>query len=109
MQPDKPGHMPESLFEEIPYGQRVADDCKHLTDNPSEMEIVLSIYEKVVAGWRPTDIASELNVRGYRTRGGSLWTATMVFDLLPRLIQLSPKLQSRPDWPSLRAKIEVIK
>ena len=95
-------------LEEVPYGQRIARDCGHLTDDSYEMGVLLFIYEKVVSGWRPTQIASELNLRGFRTRTAAHWTPTAVFDLLPRLIELSPKLQNRPDWPSRRAKLEVI-
>lgn len=95
-------------FEDVPYGQRVSSDCKHLTDDPLEMEVLFLIYEKVVAGWRPTHIAAELNNRGLHTRAGAQWTPTAVFDLMPRLIEISPRLQVRPDWPSRRAVLEII-
>jgi hypothetical protein len=72
------------------------------------MDVLLFIYERVVSGWRPPELAAELNHHGYHTRRGSPWTASAVFDLLPRLIELSPKLQARPDWPSRRAKLTVI-
>ncbi len=72
------------------------------------MELLLFIYERVVSGWRPPELAVELNHHGYRTRHGLSWTAGEVFDLLPRLIELSPKLQARPDWPRRRAKLTVI-
>ena len=101
--------IPESApLEEVPYGQRIAKDCGHLTDDPYEMTVLVLIYEKVVSGWRPTQIAGHLNNHGLRARGSSSWTAAAVFDLLPRLIELSPKLQSRPDWPARRAKLEVL-
>lgn len=100
---------PESpALEEVPYGQRIAKDCGHLTEDPYEMGVLILIYEKVVAGWRPAQIAANLNIQGLRARGSCQWTPAAVFDLLPRLIELSPKLQSRPDWPARRAKLEVI-
>ena len=98
----------DTHLEEVPYGQRISKDCGHLTEDSYEMDVLLFIYEKVVGGWRPTQIAAELNNRGFRTRSKSHWTPAAVFDLLPRLIELSPKLQSRPDWPSRRAKLEII-
>jgi Recombinase len=98
----------EAGRQEVPYGQRISDDCDFLIDDATEMDVLLFIYERVVSGWRPTAVATELNHHGYRTRHGSPWTASAVFDLLPRLIELSPKLQSRPDWPSRRAKLMVI-
>ena len=99
---------PAGSQQEVPYGQRVAPDCGHLVEDEYEMELLLFIYEKTVSGWRPTEVAAELNHRGYRTRPGSYWTAGAVFDLLPRLVELSPKLQARPDWPLRRAKLTVI-
>jgi hypothetical protein len=107
----KPGEAPagkDQGFEEAPYGQKISPDCKHLTEDQIEMDNLYSIYEKVVAGWRPTQIAAELNNRGRRTRSGAQWTPTAVFDLLPRLVELSPRLQVRPDWPARRAALEIV-
>ena len=92
--------------EEPPYGQRIAADCSQLIDDPGEMRTLLLMYEKVVAGWRPGSIAAELNGRALRTRAGLPWSSAAVFDLLPRLIELSPKLQKHPEWPARRAALE---
>ncbi|HEX4772696.1 MAG TPA: recombinase family protein [Bryobacteraceae bacterium] len=94
--------------QEVPYGMRVAKDCGHLVEDEYETSILLLIYEQVVAGRRPVQIAADLNERGYRTRRAAPWTPGAVFDLLPRLIEASPRLQKRPDWPSRRAKLEII-
>lgn len=94
--------------EEIPYGYRVASDCSHLMEEPGEMEAVAIIFEKVVSGWRAPQIAQELNARSYRTRENRPWTAATVFDLLPRLIELSPRLLKRPEWPAKRKTLQVI-
>jgi hypothetical protein len=96
---------PASETEEIPYGYHIADDCTHLVQNPLEIEVVLVILEKVVSEWRAPQIAEELNLRGYRTRVGTSWTASAVFDLLPRLIEMGPKLLKRSDWPERRQKL----
>lgn len=106
----KEGEAPdlEDVLQEVPYGQRIAPDCGHLVEDESEMELLLFIYERTISGWRPIELAAELNGQGYRTRLGSHWTAGAVFDLLPRLIELSPKLQARPDWPLRRAKLTAI-
>lgn len=98
----------DHLIDDVPYGQRVSPDCTHLTEDPSEMEVLFLIYEKVVAGWRPANIAADLNTRGRRTRRSAPWTPNAVFDLMPRLIELSPRLQLRPDWPSRRARLEIV-
>lgn len=94
--------------QEVPYGLRVAKDCGHLVEDEYETSILLLIYEQVVAGRRPMQIATDLNERGYRTRRETAWTPGTVFELLPRLIESSPRLQKRPDWPTRRAKLEII-
>lgn len=98
----------ETDLQEPPYGQRISQDCGHLVEDKLETDVLLFIYERVVSGWRPTEIAAELNKRGHRTRRQLPWTPGAVFDLLPRLIELSPKLQGRPDWPSRRARLTVV-
>jgi hypothetical protein len=103
----QPGAVEQPALEEVPYGQRVSGDCRHLMEDPQEMNLLVLIYEKVVAGWRPAKIAIELNSRGYRTRSGAQWTPGAVFDLMPRLIELSPKFAARPDWPARRATLQI--
>ncbi len=107
VQPEPVAQRTETL-DEVPFGQRVSADCKHLADDPVETGVLVAIYEKVVAGWRPAKIAEYLNERDYRTRHGDPWTPNTVFDLMPRLIELSPKLQRRPDWPTRRATLEIV-
>jgi Recombinase len=94
-------------LDEVPYGQRISADCRHLMDDPREMNLLTLIYERVVAGWRPARIAIELNKDGHHTRSGAQWTPAAVFDLMPRLIELSPKFAGRPDWPSRRAALQI--
>jgi hypothetical protein len=92
---------------EVPFGERIADDCKHLLEDPREMEILSIIYDGVLSGYRPGQIAANLNERGYRTRYGSVWSATAVFELMPRVIEVSPELQKRPEWPVRRTKLNL--
>jgi hypothetical protein len=98
----------ETGTEELPYGFRIADDCTHLERDEREMETIELIFEKVVAGWRPTQIAEELSRRGLTTRQQRPWTPGAVFELLPRLIELSPGMLKRPEWPARRKNLEII-
>ena len=98
----------QPALEELPFGYRIADDCTHLTRDEREMEIIEIIFEKVVAGWRPAEIAETLNNHGFRTRQQKPWTPGSVFELLPRLIEMSPKLLKRPEWPAKRKALEII-
>jgi len=82
-----------SQTEEVPYGLRVASDCQHLEENPAERK-VLEIMLGLIAADRPlSKVAEALNREGHRTRSGTLWTQSAVFDLLPRLIEAAPLLR----------------
>ncbi len=67
----------------------------------------MAMLELVVADKGAPLIAEELNQRGYRTRRGMRWTATAVFDLLPRMIELGPQLLTSADWQARRSQLNV--
>lgn len=90
--------------EEIPYGLRTSEDGLHLEANPLERTVLLLILDKIVQDKRITQIASELNADGFRTRGDGAWTPSAVFELLPRLIEAGPNLLKSNDWQQLRAR-----
>lgn len=69
--------------------------------------MLLTILEMIVAEKRVPLIADELNQRGYRTRSGSRWTATQVFDLLPRVIDMGPELLKSAAWQERRSRIQL--
>jgi hypothetical protein len=92
------------LHDEIPYGLRLASDGMHLEPNPLERTALLLILDKIVQEKRITQIAAELNTEGFRTREGIPWSASAVFDLLPRLIEAGPQLLKSSDWQQLREK-----
>ena len=84
--------------ENIPYGLRIADDGMNLERNPLEMTVLLLILEEIVKEKRITEIAADLNQHGFKTRKGSTWSASAVFELLPRLIEMGPALLKSPEW-----------
>jgi hypothetical protein len=88
--------------EELPYGVQLSADGLHLEQNPLEKTVLLMILERIVREKRITEIASELNTAGLKTRRGTQWTAPAVFDLLPRLIEMGPKLLSSREWQERR-------
>jgi hypothetical protein len=93
--------------EEIPYGLRISDDGLHLEQNPVETTVLLLILEKIVMERRLSQIADDLNSRGFRTRRGTRWSSSTIFDLLPRLIEVGPKLLKSPDWRERRSQISL--
>jgi len=89
---------------DVPFGLRVAEDCRHLIEDPAEKEALLLMLEMIVQDRRVTDVALELNRRGYKTRDGRAWSPTDVFDLMPRLIEEGAREFSSEEW-ALRRKI----
>ncbi|MBV9885773.1 MAG: hypothetical protein JO119_04420 [Acidobacteria bacterium] len=88
----------DRLGEEIPYGTRIAGDCLHLEENPSELEVLNRLAEMVVQDLSYTRMADSLNQSGFRTRSGQPWTPLAVFKLTPRLIEVAPRILSGAEW-----------
>jgi hypothetical protein len=91
--------------EEIPYGLQVSDDCTGLVENPAEREIITIAIDMVVDDQPLSRVAGELNKRNYRTRSGKEWSPNDLFSLLPRMIQVGPKLFTSEEWTSRRQKL----
>lgn len=89
---------PEPLSEEVPYGLRVSPDCKHLEENTAEKQALILMMDLIVQDAPLSLVAEELNRKGLRTRAGGNWTPGSVFDMLPRLIQVGPKIFSSTEW-----------
>jgi recombinase len=91
--------------EEIPYGLQVSDDCTGLIENPAEREIITIAIDMVVDDQPLSKVAAELNKRNYRTRAGREWSPSDLFSLLPRMIQVGPKLFTSEEWTSRRQRL----
>jgi hypothetical protein len=89
---------------EVPFGLRVAEDCRHLTEDSGEKEALLLMLEMIVQDRGVTEVALELNRRGYKTRDGRTWSPTAVFDMMPRLIEEGAREFSSEEW-ALRRKV----
>jgi len=90
---------------EIPYGLQVSGDCLHLEENPLEKEALVLMLELIVQDLRFSQIAGELNDRGYRTRSGSKWDPIAVFNLLPRMIEVGPRVFTSEAWAERRQRL----
>ena len=93
---------PAPPAEDIPYGLRVASDCQRLEENPDEVQVLLLMLEVLVQDGPLSTAAKQINDRGYRTRDGELWTRTALFYLLPRLIEVGPRLCTSEEWVERR-------
>jgi hypothetical protein len=101
------GEEPERtiIMEDIPYGLRVASDCTRLEENPDERSVLVQMMELIVQDHTISETAAVLAGRGLRTRGGSPWTPVAVFNMLPRLIEVGPRIFSSDDWEERRERL----
>jgi hypothetical protein len=97
------GAQPSSVPEEgIPFGLRVASDCRRLEENPDEMQVLTMMLEVIVQDGPLSRAAQVINERGFTTRDGEKWTSTALFYLLPRLIEVGPRLCTSEEWVERR-------
>jgi hypothetical protein len=94
--------------ESVPYGARVAGDCRQLEDDGDEMQFLLALMELIIQDISISKVAEELNRKGFRTRGGTGWGPVSVFNLLPRLIELTPKIFASQEWVERRRKLTLV-
>jgi len=95
----------ERLVEEIPYGLKVADDCSGLVESADEKQIILTALDMIVEDCPLSQVADELNRRGYKTREGKPWTPSVLFVLLPRMIQVGPRVFTSDEWVTRRQRL----
>lgn len=100
----RPAESPSGTLQsvEVPFGLQVAQDFLHLEENPVEVEVMIMVLDLLVDDRPHRHIAEALNERGYRTRSGSPWSQTAVFDLMPRIVEAAPDIFGTDDWRSLR-------
>lgn len=91
--------------EEVPFGLKVSHDCQHLEENPTEMEALRLMMELVVQDISFPRMADELNRRGYRTRDGFKWDLVSVFNMLPRVIEIGPRILHSEQWLARRKQL----
>jgi hypothetical protein len=91
--------------EEIPYGLRVSDDCTGLVASETERQIVIIALDMIVEDCPLSQIADELNRRGHTTRDGLGWTPSALFTLLPRMIQVGPKVFRSEEWVTRKKRL----
>jgi hypothetical protein len=91
--------------EEVPYGMKVGDDCLHLVENPEEKEALTLMLEMLIADKPFSEVAECVNACGFHTRAGAGWTQVDIFNLLPRLVEIAPRLYPTHDWAERRKRI----
>lgn len=93
----------EVVRREVPYGLRVADDCLHLEPHPGEERALTRLLELLIDdGLSLAQVSEAMNRQGFRTREGGRWSPRQVFELLPRLVEVSPEILAGEAWPPRR-------
>jgi hypothetical protein len=96
--------LPNQTTEDIPYGLRVAEDCCRLEVDQYENAALVLMMELLVQDHPISRVALALNEKGYVTRSGKPWSPVSVFNMLPRLIEVGPRLFSSSEWEVRRQK-----
>ena len=90
----------EQAAAEVPFGLQVARGA--LQENSGETETLVDMLELMVDEGPYWHIAEELNRRGHRTRRGTKWSSVSVFEMLPRLIEIAPRIFTSAEWERRR-------
>jgi len=96
-------HEPEHV-EEIPYGLRLSDDGRRLEVDPHENSILMQMMDLLGQDFSYSQIVSDLNERGLRTRDNAPWDRVSLHKMMPRLIEVGPRLFADDQWKSLQAR-----
>ena len=102
--PDAEAPTEGAFPEDIPYGLRISEDCKRLEIDPNENQAMLQMMEMLVQDFPFSAIVSDLNEKGFRTRDGRRWSPVAIFNMIPRLIDVGPRLFSTDEWEVRRQK-----
>ena len=98
-----------AFSEDIPYGLRISNDCQRLEVDPTENKALILMMDLLAQDFPYTSIVSDLNEKGFRMRDGELWTRVAVFNMMPRLIEVGPRLFSTEDWKRRRERLSRLK
>ncbi|SRR5579871_1671348 len=94
-----------NLADQVPYGLKISEDCLNLEQDIHEKEALVVMLEMIIQEKPLTEIAASLNQRGFRTRHNNLWTPGAVFDMLPRLIEVGPRVFTSEEWVARRGRL----
>jgi hypothetical protein len=95
--------------EEIPYGLRISEDGRRLEVEPDENRALMLMMELLGQDFCYSSIVSDLNEKGFRMRNGRPWNRVAVFNMMPRLIEVGPRLFSSEEWKKLRLGLGQVK
>ena len=101
---DLPQTTPD-LSDQLPFGLQLSPETATLELNPQEWQALILMMDMTVQEGPYWTIAEELNRRGFRTREGQPWTPISVFQMLPRLIEIGPRIFATDEWRKRREQL----
>ncbi len=104
--PDQEAPSEGAFSEQIPYGLKISDDCMRLEIDSRENQVLLLMMDLLAQDFSYSSIVSDLNEKGFRTREGKPWSRVAVFNMMPRLIEVGPRIFSSAEWEKRRSRIE---
>jgi hypothetical protein len=102
--PEREAPTEGAFSEDIPYGLRISEDCQRLEVDPTENKVLILMMELLAQDFSYSSIVSDLNEKGYRMRDGNRWTRVGVFNMMPRLIEVGPRLFATEEWKRIQMK-----
>jgi hypothetical protein len=96
--PDSETPSDGAFGEDIPYGLRISDDGLRLEVDPTENHALMLMMDLLGQDFTYSAIVSDLNEKGFRTRSGRPWNRVAVFNMMPRLIEVGPRLFASEEW-----------
>jgi hypothetical protein len=91
--------------EDVPYGLKISEDCLKLEEDLEERQALILMLEQIIQDKSLSVVAEELNKQGLRTRNRTKWTPGAVFDMLPRLIEVGPRVFTSEEWVVRRGRL----
>ena len=98
--PDSERPSDGAFSEDIPYCLRISEDCSRLEIHPTENRALMLMMDMLGQDFSYSSIVSDLNEKGFRMRNGKPWNRVAVFNMMPRLIEVGPRLFSSEEWKS---------
>jgi hypothetical protein len=102
--PDSEGPSEGAFGEDIPYGLRISEDCQRLVVDERENQALMLMMDLLGQDFSYSHIVSDLNEKGFRTREGKPWDRIAVFNMMPRLIEVGPRLFHSDVWKRRQGK-----
>ena len=103
--PDREAPTEGAFRENIPYGLRISDDCQRLEVDPRENQVLMLMMDLLGQDFSYSSIVSDMNEKVFRMLNGGPWNRIAVFNMMPRLIEVGPRMFLSDEWKNRQEKL----